>query len=200
MNISIEELKTELIGLKSIDLNQEHLEHSKMMLLINFLNLDSRTKYDKTMWLVKDVYNLLSNPNPEEIDLILLILNKISDLMVTDNMLGATMIGLARFPAEPNYQMLPKINLDKIKYQKLLDLLFTFSNETLNAVKCGEFIRQRKWDFKTFLILLIRSRVILWLKLNEPKSTKWYNSFFGKEINKDTKFETEIDNIISIFS
>lgn len=200
MNISIEEFKDKLIGLKTIDLNQQHLEHAKMMLLIDFINLDSRTKYDKTMWLVKDVYNLLGNPEPEELDLTLLIFNKISDLMVTDQILGATMIGLARTEAEPNYQMLPKITLDKIKYQKLLDLLFTFSNETLNTVKCCEFIRQRKWDFKTFIILLIRSRVILWLKLNEPKSVKWYIGFFNKSIDKDHTLEAEIDNIVSIFS
>ena len=200
MTISVEELKARLIELKSIDLDQTHLEHGKMMTLIDFINLDSRTKYDKTMWLVKDVYNLLSNPEPEELDLVLLVFNKISDLMVTDQILGATMIGLARTEAKPNYQMLPKITLEKIKYQKLLDLLFTYSNETLNAVKCCEFIRQREWDFKTFIILLIRSRVILWLKLNEPKSVKWYIGFFNKEIDSDTKLETEIDNIVSIFS
>lgn len=200
MNISQEDLKNSLVSLKNINIDAKTFEWDHMNLLNNFISLDNRTKYDKSMWLLKEVYNILSNSNSSEFELNLIILNKISDLISTDEILKATILNLARVQDEPNYQMLPKITLDKIKYQRLLDLLFTFSNETLNAVKCIEYIRQRKWDFKSFLILLIRSRLILWFKMNEPKSTKWYMNFFEKEILETTTLEEEIDNILLLLS
>lgn len=200
MNISQEELKNSLVSLKNINVDAKTFEWDHMNLLNGFISLDNRTKYDKSMWLLKEVYNILSNSNSSEFELNLIILNKISDLISTDEILKATILNLARVQDEPNYQMLPKITLDKIKYQRLLDLLFTFSNETLNAVKCIEYIRQRKWDFKSFLILLIRSRLILWFKINEPKSTKWYMNFFEKEILETTTLEEEIDNILLLLS
>lgn len=200
MNISQEDLKNSLVSLKNINIDAKTFEWDHMNLLNNFISLDNRTKYDKSMWLLKEVYNILSNSNSSEFELNLVILNKISDLISTDEILKATILNLARVQDEPNYQMLPKITLDKIKYQRLLDLLFTFSNETLNAVKCIEYIRQRKWDFKSFLILLIRSRLILWFKINEPKSTKWYMNFFEKEILETTTLEEEIDNILLLLS
>jgi len=200
MNVSQEDLKNSLVSLKNINIDAKTFEWDHMNLLNDFISLDNRTKYDKSMWLLKEVYNILSNSNSSEFELNLIILNKISDLISTDEILKATILNLARVQAEPNYQMLPKITLDKIKYQRLLDLLFTFSNETLNAVKCIEYIRQRKWDFKSFLILLIRSRLILWFKINEPKSTKWYMNFFEKEILETTTLEEEIDNILLLLS
>lgn len=200
MNISQEDLKNSLVSLKNINIDAKTFEWDHMNLLNGFISLDNRTKYDKSMWLLKEVYNILSNSNSSEFELNLIILNKISDLISTDEILKATILNLARVQDEPNYQMLPKITLDKIKYQRLLDLLFTFSNETLNAVKCIEYIRQRKWDFKSFLILLIRSRLILWFKINEPKSTKWYMNFFEKEILETTTLEEEIDNILLLLS
>lgn len=200
MTASPEELKASLLTLKEINTDAKIIEWGHATLMHDFIALDTRTKYDKTMWLLREVYNLLSNNDSLEVELNLIVLNKLSDLITTDEILKATVFNLARVQEEPNYQMLPKINLDKIKYQRLLDLLFTYSNETLNAVKCIEFIRQRNWDFKKFMILLIRSRIILWFKINEPKSTKWYANFFDKEITESTTLEEEIDNILILFS
>ena len=74
MNISQEDLKNSLVSLKNINIDAKTFEWDHMNLLNGFISLDNRTKYDKSMWLLKEVYNILSNSNSSEFELNLIIL------------------------------------------------------------------------------------------------------------------------------
>ena len=89
--------------------------------------------------------------------------------------------GILKNKTEPNYNILSKIYLDleKIKYENILNLIFGKEDEIFKTVLFAEYLIQRKIDFKSLIINLLKTRFVMWCEIYEPKSREWYTDLFN---------------------
>ena len=179
--------KSEVWSFQENELN-EKFSFSHMKEIKNFISIvDPKNNFEKSLELLKMTHHVLSNPKISWYELDNLIFTKLLHLIQTDDNLMITTFALAKTKSNPNYDMLPKIKLEKIQddkiqleklqYQHIIDILFINSNLTLSLIKNIEYFRQKGIEFDKFLIMIIKTTIVNWLKLNEPKTLPWFENF-----------------------
>lgn len=125
----------------------------------------------------------------------ILVFNRIVEYLGKSEVQIITIFAMLKNKSEPNFDMLPKIYGPKIRYSKILDLLFNDdSNVVLGLFRLIEYLKQRGFTMEQFLIKLIKSRCIIWTLENERKSANWYVSYFETDSNVSDTIKT-IENL-----
>jgi hypothetical protein len=200
--------KSEIWSFQENELN-EKFNFLNMKELKNFISaLDPKNNFEKSLELLKMTHHVLSNPKISWYELDNLILTKLIHLIQTDDNLMITGFTLAKTKAGPNYDMLPKIKLEKLQddkiqleklqYQYIIEILFINHNPALSLIKNIEYFRQKGIGFDKFLIMIIKTTIINWLKLNEPKTLSWFENFMIVSKNNYKDDFSEICNMFEI--
>ena len=179
--------------LKNIDFNED-FKYENIILLKNLCNQDGFNIFENFKL-------FLCLENLKETDQIInwmdyLVCNSVLELIKNNDVAAATIVALLKNQVEPNYNILPKIFASgKIKYTKLVDLLFGLANPMIKPVMIIEYFRQNELKLDRVILLLIKTKVLEWFKKFEPKSIEWCANFLKVESEQEFDFKIEVEKL-----
>lgn len=116
------------------------------------------------------------------------------DNKTLSNKTGLMILSLIKNSQVPNYDLVPKIKLDKtMNVQKIVSVLCSNQDEIQNLLLLTQILYQFNYNLEKFVNCIVLLELFKWLEGNEPKSITWYIGYWE---NTNKPFKVFLKDII----